>query len=187
MKKLLFLLLPAMFLFACNNVETTKDADDECCDKEKTEDCTHEHEGKCKNAMSVDDLMANLEENVDKEVSVCGICTHICDNSGKNIFVNSTTDEEILIIGKAADGVEAFDKALEGKNVMITGKLIAVEVENDEEIEVNHEVELDYYIEVTAVKKCCGGDHKHDGSGKHDCDGKHDHENDCDGEHQHAE
>ncbi len=190
MKKILFLLVPVMFFFACNNAETKK-VEDECCDKENTEDCTHEHEGKCRNAISVDDLMANIDEKVDQEVTVRGVCTHICDHSGKNIFVNSTTDEEILIVGKAAEGVKAFDKALEGKEVMITGKIIAVEVEADEEIEVHHEVELNYYIEVTEVKQCCTGEHKCKGEGKHkkdhDCDGEHKHEHDCDGEHHNAE
>lgn len=190
MKKLLFLLLPAMFLFACNNADTSKDADEGCCDKEKTEDCAQDHQGKCKNAISVEELMANLEENTDKEVTVRGLCTHVCDHSGRNIFINSPKDEEILIVGKAAEGTDNFDKNLEGKEVMISGKLIAVEVENEEEIEVHHEVELDYYIEVTAVKQCCTGQHKHDGTGEHrnhDCEGQHKKDHDCDGEHHNAE
>jgi hypothetical protein len=173
MKKLMLLLLPAMFLFACNNDSSTDaEADEKCCDKE--EQC----EKKCKNAISVDELMENLEENVDKEVTVRGVCTHICDHSGKNIFVNSKLDDEILIVGKAAEGVEKFDKALEGKEVMVIGKLITVELENEEEIEVHHEAELNYYIEVTEVKECCKGERKHDGTGEHkdhDCDGDQNH------------
>ena len=192
MKKLLFLLLPAMFLFACNSVET-KTEKEECCGEEECCEKDESCEQKCKEAIHVDELMANLEEYVDQDVMVCGLCTHICDHSGKNIFVNSFEDEEILIVGKAAEGVEAFDKALEGTKIMVIGKLVAVEVESEEEIEVHNEVELDYYIEVTEVKQCgkgdghhgCKGEGKEEGCGEHKkegCDGKKE-KKECDGHH----
>jgi hypothetical protein len=78
MKKLFLLLVPAMMLFACNNVETTKD--EPCCDKDK-ENC---EETVCTDdVLTVDALFADIDANVDEEVSVCGKCTHICDHSGK--------------------------------------------------------------------------------------------------------
>jgi fructose-specific component phosphotransferase system IIB-like protein len=115
----------------------------------------------------------------------------------KNIFVNSSEDEEVLIIGKAGEGVEAFDKELEGKHVVVKGILRAAEVESEEEVEVHHDVEMTYYIEVSEVveckcdskcnqdKKCCDGHKKHnckDSEKKHDCKDK-EKKHDCDGKH----
>ncbi len=185
MKNLLFLVISAFILFACNNVDTkTEKENDENVSDVENNDC--QHQGKCRNAISVDELMENIDMLVDQEVSVRGKCTHICDHSGKNIFVNSNTNEGILIIGKAAEEIDKFDKSLEGKEVMIKGKLIAVEVENEEEIEVHHDVELNYYIEVVEVKECCTGGQNHNCTGEHnhDCTGEHKH--DCTGEHKHV-
>ena len=180
MKRLMYLILPAMIFFACNNAEQTK--------KEVTEDNdnleqTEQTEHLCrKDAITVDVLMENLEEKVDQEVIVHGICTHICDHSGKNIFVNSLENEDVLIIGKAGEGIEKFDKALEGKQVVVKGKLIGVKAEQNEEIEVHHDVELNYYIQVSVITECCSGEGEH----KHKQDGKGPHKHDCDGEHHHA-
>ena len=152
MKKLFLLIIPAMMLFACNNAE--KKTDDKCCDKEKCEQtsCT-------KDMMTVDSLLANLESYVGKEVKVCGKCIHVCEHSGKNIFLANPDDEEILIIGKAGEGIEAFDKALNGKHIYLKGTLKSVEVEGDE-AEVHHDITVEYYIEVSEAKECCCGDKK---------------------------
>ncbi|MBN2776542.1 MAG: hypothetical protein JXR36_02805 [Bacteroidales bacterium] len=189
MKKLMLLILPAMFFFACNNADT-KTEKDECCDKDKKEECSDVCK---KDVMTVETLMASLEEKVDQEVVVCGKCTHICDHSGRNIFVNSFENEEVVIVGKAGEGIEKFDKALEGKDVVVKGKLIAVEVEHEDELEVHHDVELNYYIEVTEVSQCsCEGKCKnHDktagcckGNEEHKCNGEHKQDHKCCGDHE---
>jgi hypothetical protein len=152
MKKLFFLLIPAMMLFACNNAD--KKTDDKCCDEKKCE------QSSCKDMMTVDSILANLEANVDKEVTVCGKCTHVCEHSGKNIFLTNPENEDILIIGKAGEGIEEFDKDLNGKHIYLKGILRSVEVEGDDEAEVHHDITVEYYIEVSEVKECCCGDKK---------------------------
>ncbi len=200
MKKLLLLIVPAMMLFACNNAETKTEKTEDCCGKEECCDKEKKCDDICKDdVMTVDALTADLESNVDKEITICGTCTHICDHSGKNIFINSFDDEEVLIIGKAGEDMEPFDKELEGKNIVVKGVLRAQEVEEGEEIEVHHDIEINYYIEVVKVqacvcdkkctkatdKKCCGGEKEGcEGHKKEGCDGKkhegHDHKG-CEG------
>ena len=185
MKKILLLIIPAMMLFACNNVETKTEESEECCDEgKKCDDICKE------DVVHVETLLADIEASVDKDVAVCGRCIHICDHSGKNIFVASFDDEDVLIIGKAAEGVDKFDKAFEGGNVIVKGVLRAAELEEGEEIEVHHDVEITYYIEVTEVHQCACkhkcGDHDTDEEHHHDMSEEHHHhDGDCDGEHNH--
>ncbi|MDD2636279.1 MAG: hypothetical protein PHW82_12385 [Bacteroidales bacterium] len=179
MKRLMYLILPAIMFVACNNPEQTK--------KEVTEDkdCQEEIEQTdrlCRQeAITVDVLLENIEEKVDQEVIVHGKCTHICDHSGKNIFVNSLENEDLVIIGKACEEIEKFDKDLEGKQVIVKGKLIAVKAEEGTEIEVHHDIKMNYYIEVTKLNSCCTGELEGDKTHEHE------HEHDCDGEHHHVE
>lgn len=150
MKKLFYLLIPAMFFFACNNAETKK-SDETCCDKEQCDQTM------CKDMVTVDSLLANLDSFVDKEVKVCGKCIHVCEHSGKNIFVANPENDSIMIIGKAGEGIDQFDKNLVDKHVMMVGTLKSVEVEN-EDAEVHHDITVNYYVEVKEVKECnCGG------------------------------
>lgn len=163
MKKLFYLLIPAMFFFACNNAETKKE-DEKCCDK--TKECNGTS---CKDVIKVDSLIANIDSFVGKEVKVGGLCTHVCEHSGKNIFLNSPKNDSIMILGKAGEGIDKFDKNLVGKHVMLIGTLKSVEVEN-EDVEVHHDITMNYYIEVKEVKECscgggCGGEHKEGGCG----------------------
>jgi len=177
MKKLFYLLIPAMFFFACNNTETKK-TDDECCDKEM-----------CKDMITVDSLLANIDSFVGKEVKVCGQCIHVCQHSGKNIFVANPDNDSIMILGKAGEKIEKFDSELMDQHVIMTGVLKSVEVESDEP-EVHHDITMEYYVEVSKVEKCeckkdgkccgdkkesgCCGDKKESGCGEHkegDCKG----------------
>lgn len=166
MKKLFLFIVPAMMLFACNNVETKTDEKEDCCAKEKCDDiCT-------KDVMTVDALTADMEANIDKEVTVCGTCTHICDHSGENIFITSFEDEEVLIIGKTGEGMEPFDKELEGKDIVVKGILRIHEFENEEEAEVHHDIEINYYIEVVKVQECVCESKCTGATDKKCCDGK---------------
>lgn len=176
MKHLFYVLVPVMMLLvACNN-ETEKK--EECCkdkEKEKTEKTCENSEKACKqDAMPVDELMQNLEKYADTEVSVCGVCTHICDHSGRKIFVNSPENEDVLIIGVAPETMDKFNKDFEGQTVVLKGKLLAVE--NEDDVEVHHDTEMTYYIEATEVTACgVAKGHKH---GEHKCKGDHDHDED---------
>jgi len=169
MKKLFYLLVVVAFLFSCNNNATTK-TEEENVNKNESQ-----NKQKCKNAMTVDSLLNNLELYVDKNVEVCGKCIHVCHHSGKNIFVANPENDSILIVGKANDELGAFDAELENKHVLLYGILKSVEVEN-EEAEVHHDIEVKYYIEVSKVEQCgCGDKNDHKCCGEHKeggCKGK---------------
>ena len=167
MKKLFYLVIPAMMFFACNNNVTT--TEEETADKKECE-----NEKRCKDVMTVDSLLNNLEMYVDKNVEVCGQCIHVCQHSGKNIFVANPDNDSILIIGKVNDELGAFDQELMDKRVILYGILKSVEVEN-EEAEVHHDIVVQYYIEVSKVEQCGCGDKKHkNGCGEHKEDGRKD-------------
>lgn len=173
-----------MMFFACNNVETKK-TDDECCNKQEECDKTA-----CKDMITVDSLLANLDTFVGKEVKVCGKCIHVCQHSGKNIFVANPDNDSILIIGKANDDLGAFDQELLDKHVILYGTLKSVEVENTE-AEVHHDIEVQYFVEVSKVEQCncgdkkghkCCGDKKESGCcGDKNKSGCGEHKNDCKG------
>lgn len=165
-----------MLFFACNNAETKK-TDDECCNKQEKCDKTT-----CKDMVTVDSLLANLDTFVGKEVKVCGKCIHVCQHSGKNIFVANPENDSIMILGKAGEGIEKFDPELIDQHVIMTGILKSVEVES-EEPEVHHDVTMEYFVEVSEVKicechkdgKCCGDKNDHKCCGEHKdggCKGK---------------
>jgi hypothetical protein len=164
-----------MFFFACNNAETKK-TDEKCCDNEMCKDM-------CKDMITVDSLLANIDSFVGKEVKVCGQCIHVCQHSGKNIFVANPENDSILIIGKANDELGTFATELENKHVILYGVLKSVEVENSDP-EVHHDITLEYFVEVSKVEKCecnkdgkCCGEKKNSGccgdKKDHNCGGNH--------------
>lgn len=164
MKKLILLLVPVMMLaFACNNTAEKKtdeqQVEEKTCDKAK-EDCH-------RNKMTVDSLLNNLPDYVDKEVSVCGKCTHICQHGGKRIFLASPNDLDLVIIGMANDELGSFNDTLVGENVRLKGILRAVT--NEDEVETHHDIEVRYYIEVSEAKlSCCKNKKNHCGEKHHE-------------------
>jgi hypothetical protein len=176
MKRMFFLIIPAMLFFACNNAQKPAASEkDSCCNKDSVDNSM------CKDVMTVDSILANLESYVDKEVSVCGRCSHICNETGKNIFITTFDSSELVLVGKTGEGIETFDKSFVDKDVVIKGILRANKVEGDPE--VHHEIEVTYYVEVTKIQECsckykctgekdascCGGKSDSKCSGK--CDG----------------
>lgn len=59
-------------------------------------------------AVEVDALLADAAKFTDKEVTVEGICTHICQHGGKKIFLMGTDDTQVIRI-EAGEAIGAFD------------------------------------------------------------------------------
>ncbi len=157
MKNLVFviILLVSAVLFSCNNISKKSQEESSCCKTEQSE--------MCKDVMSVAELNNNLEANIDKEVAVCGFCSHICSHSGKNLFLEEKDNADELIICKTGENIEKLDKNLENQYVIIKGILRAVKETESEEVEVHHDVKVSYYIEVNDMKKCsCNSNCKSD-------------------------
>lgn len=113
MRNLVLLFSLVFFIWSCNNNSSEKTTkEDSCCNKQEVSSI-------CKNAISVEELNKSLDEFVDKEVTVCGFCSHVCNHSGKNLFLESKDNPEDLIVCKTGEKIEKFDKSLEGESAIV--------------------------------------------------------------------
>ncbi|MBP7464421.1 MAG: hypothetical protein KA793_08795 [Bacteroidales bacterium] len=149
MKHLFVILVAAILVSACCN---NKKTDDKCCDGNDTTKTSC----KCpENMVNLDSLLLNPDSFVDKEISACGIATHVCEHSGKNLFVAVNEDDENYLVAKATDSLGTFDKTLAGKHVMVSGTFRKTE---EESVETHHEKDVFYYLETSKVAECkCSG------------------------------
>ena len=74
-------------------------------------------------AVEVDALLADAAKFTDKEVTVEGICTHICQHGGKKIFLMGTDDTQVIRI-EAGEAIGAFDAGCVNNVVRVTGTLV---------------------------------------------------------------
>ena len=74
-------------------------------------------------AVEVDALLADAAKFTDKEVTVEGICTHICQHGGKKIFLMGTDDTQVIRI-EAGEAIGAFDAGCVNNVVRATGRLV---------------------------------------------------------------
>jgi len=174
MKQILTLLMVALLFVACGNCKKCKD-DDKCCDSTKNECCKHPE-----NLVMVDSLLTNQEAFLDKNIAVCGVAIHVCEHSGKNLFIATDTAAEDYLVAKATADLGVFDKALLNEHVCAFGTFKKAEVEA---VETHHEKEVYYYLQCDSVKQCkCKeitknvGDAAKSGckghSEKHNCEGQ---------------
>lgn len=74
-------------------------------------------------AIEVDALLGGAADLLGKEVTVEGICTHICQHGGKKIFLMGTDDTQVIRI-EAGDAIGAFDAGCVNNVVRVTGRLV---------------------------------------------------------------
>lgn len=72
--------------------------------------------------LSVDDLLAVAEQNVDQPVMVEGTCTHICAHGGKKLFLMGSDDSKTIRV-ESNDAIGAFKPECANSQVSIKGKL----------------------------------------------------------------
>lgn len=85
-----------------------------------TKNTTHEQAAA---AVEVDALLADAAKLAGKEITVEGICTHICQHGGKKIFLMGTDDTQVIRI-EAGDAIGAFDAGCVNNVVRATGRLV---------------------------------------------------------------
>ena len=73
-------------------------------------------------AMSVDDVLIEAEQEIDKLVAVEGICTHICSHGGRKIFLMGDDDSKTIRI-ESTDALGAFKPECVNAIVSVKGKL----------------------------------------------------------------
>lgn len=74
-------------------------------------------------AIEVDALLGDAAELTDKEVTVEGICTHICRHGGKKIFLMGSDDTQVIRI-EAGEAIGAFDAGCVNNVVRVKGRLV---------------------------------------------------------------
>lgn len=73
-------------------------------------------------AMEVDNLLADAEKLTGGEVTVEGVCTHICRHGGRKIFLMGTDDTQVVRI-EAGDKIGSFRPECVNNIVRVTGTL----------------------------------------------------------------
>ena len=81
-------------------------------------------------AILVDDLLNNPETYVGKVVEVEGLVTHVCKHSGKRLHLTSTASNDMIRVEATGD-IRQFERELEGSDVIITGKVQKLVVDED--------------------------------------------------------
>lgn len=79
---------------------------------------------------SVDELYANAEELVGKEVAVTGTVMHVCQQGGGRCFLMGST-EDINIRVEAGEKIGAFSQELMGSDLTVSGIFKEVKTEAD--------------------------------------------------------
>jgi len=142
MKKVLTLLLIAVVLFSCGTKKQ----------KENQETTTNKL-----TAISVDKILSNTSDYVNKEVMVEGLVNHVCSHSGKRMFVlGENPDNALKITPNSKIGI--FEKKLEGNIVIIKGVLKELII--DDEYVAQLEQETAENMDHEALHDHSDGDHK---------------------------
>lgn len=74
-------------------------------------------------ALEVDNLLADAEKLTGKQVTVEGVCTHICRHGGRKIFLMGTDDTQVIRI-EAGEKIGSFKPECVNNVVRVTGTLV---------------------------------------------------------------
>lgn len=142
-KKVLGVLAVTAIMFSCGN---------------KEEKPTHPagEEDKAIALVTVDQVMGDIQAYVDKNIQIGGMVNHICAHGGKRMFMIGT-DPEVAIKITPNEEIGIFEKELEGSNVLVTG--IVKELRIDEEYVKNLENELASGSDNEAIHDHSAGKH----------------------------
>lgn len=115
MRKLFFLIVMALFVFACGSRQNQTQTAEETV-----------------TVLTVDELMASAADLVDHEVVIKGVVTHVCKHGGQRCFVMGASDD-VTIRVEAGDEIEAFKQEYVGDELQIVGILRLVPAEGGHE------------------------------------------------------
>ncbi|MCB2206454.1 hypothetical protein KQI65_17045 [bacterium] len=104
MKQFFVITLAAVLLTACGqqNSDENKDA--------------------AGSAVTVTKMLASAQDNIDGEVTIEGLVTHVCKHGGRRVHVtDAETNEKIRV--EAPEDMPAFARELEGSDIVVKGIL----------------------------------------------------------------
>ena len=113
--------------------------------------------------VSVEQVLADMQNFVGKEIAIEGMVNHVCAHGGKRMFIiGENPDAAIKITPNEEIGV--FEKELEGNHVLVTGVLKELRI--DEAYVANLEKELNEGSDNEAVHDHSGGTHDEEATNK---------------------
>lgn len=93
--------------------------------------------------ITVDELLANPENYLEKEVTITGLVTHVCKHGGQKLFI-AGEQEGITLRINTSDEISEFQLDMEGNTVLFTG---VVKEMDDEFIAQSLEEEKEHHGE----------------------------------------
>ncbi|MFC2151200.1 hypothetical protein ACFLSE_01620 [Bacteroidota bacterium] len=139
-KKLFGILAVTALLVSCGNKEQKKEENSE---KEVV-------------VVTVDEVVADMQSFVNKEVVIEGIVNHVCSHGGKRMFIMGE-DPDMSIKITPSEEIGIFEKELEGSHVLVTG--IVKELRIDEAYVVELEKEIAEGADNEAIHDHSDGEH----------------------------
>ncbi len=113
MKKLLFIVVASMITFAaCNSGSTSK----------KTSSKEENLKSVVAPAITIDNLMKDIDKKVGKDVVIKGMVTHVCSHSGRRCFLTDSA-EKVSIRVESGGEINGFNKELSGSEIIVKGKV----------------------------------------------------------------
>jgi hypothetical protein len=95
-------------VFACNN------------SNKQGNNASNETPESAVQVVMVDQILENPEAYTDQRVKVEGLVTHVCKHSGKRLHLNSKSSSNMIRV-EAADGINQFQRELEGSDIVVEG------------------------------------------------------------------
>lgn len=94
-----------------------------CNSNKKTSETKNENETETiQTIVTVDELLANAEQEIDNVVLLEGVCTHICSHGGKKLFLMGDDDSKTIRV-EASDDIGAFKPESVNSIVKVKGTL----------------------------------------------------------------
>lgn len=129
-KKVLFLFVFAAFMISCNNTQNPS-ADAENMDQEVNAELV---------TLAIVDFDNQAGNYVGKEVQLSGLVNHTCKHGGKRMFLIDPETEQTVKI-EAGENITSFDAELEGSEVIVTGIINELIIDEAYLIEWESEIE----------------------------------------------
>jgi hypothetical protein len=94
--------------------------------------------------ISVNEFLEKADDLVGKEITIQGTVSHTCKHGGKRMFIFDDNEDNRVKI-EASETVTSFDASLEGSDVLVTGLLKELVIDENYltewELEVKNEME----------------------------------------------
>lgn len=80
--------------------------------------------------VNVDDLLQDPDKFIGQKIQITGLVTHVCKHSGKRLHLTSAETNQMIRV-EAAEGINQFQRELEGSNIVVAG-IMQKEVINED-------------------------------------------------------